>query len=108
MHIQAIEHIQLAMPRGQEDIARNFYSGLLNIPEIPKPPELAKRGGVWFENELVKIHLGIDPDFRPARKAHPGLIVRDLKSLVRNLRESGVAVSDAEPLPGYDHVYAAD
>jgi putative acetyltransferase len=107
-HIVGIDHIQLAMPTGQEDTARRFYSGLLNIPEVPKPPELAKRGGVWFENGLVKVHLGVDPNFHPAHKAHPGLLVRDLKALVLKLREAGVAVSEAEALPGYDHVYAAD
>jgi catechol 2,3-dioxygenase-like lactoylglutathione lyase family enzyme len=107
-HILGIDHIQLAMPAGQEDTARTFYSGLLNIPEVPKPPELDKRGGVWFENGLVKVHLGIDANFRPALKAHPGLLVRDLKALVCKLRESGIAVSEAEPLPGYDHVYTAD
>lgn len=108
VHIEGIDHIQLAMPAGQEDTAREFYSGLLNIPEALKPPELAKRGGVWFENGLVKVHLGVDPDFRPARKAHPGLLVRDLKALVQSLRESGIEVSEVESLPGYDHVYTAD
>ena len=107
-HVEGIDHIQLAMPPGQEDTARTFYSGLLNIPEVPKPPELAKRGGVWFENGFVKVHLGIDSDFHPARRAHPGLLVRNLRTLVRKLRESGVNVSEGEVLPGYDHVYTAD
>ena len=108
MQIEGIEHIQLAMPAGQEDAARKFYAGLLGIPEVPKPPELAKRGGAWFESRQVKVHLGIDPDFRPARKAHPGLLVRDLSILVRKLREAGVEVVEAEPLPGWTHVYIAD
>jgi catechol 2,3-dioxygenase-like lactoylglutathione lyase family enzyme len=108
MHIEGIEHIQLAMPAGQEDVARKFYSGLLGIPEVPKPPELAKRGGAWFESGRLKVHLGVDPDFRPARKAHPGLLVRDLSLLVRKLREAGVEVAEAEPLSGWAHVYTAD
>ena len=108
MQIETIEHIQLAMPAGQEDAARKFYSGLLEIPEVPKPPELARRGGVWFESGRLKVHLGVDPDFRPARKAHPGLLVRDLTSLVRKLRDAGVDVIQAEPLPGFAHVYVAD
>jgi catechol 2,3-dioxygenase-like lactoylglutathione lyase family enzyme len=108
MHIEAIEHIQLAMPRGQEDIARIFYSGLLQIPEVPKPPELAKRGGVWFERGTVRVHLGVDPEFRPARKAHPGLLVRDLTELVDKLRAAGIDVVAAEPLPGFNHVYISD
>jgi catechol 2,3-dioxygenase-like lactoylglutathione lyase family enzyme len=108
MQIEGIEHIQLAMPAGQEDAARSFYSGLLEIPEVPKPPGLVHRGGVWFESDRVKVHLGIDPDFRPARKAHPGLLVGNLRELVRKLRIAGLEVAEAEPLPGYDHVYIAD
>jgi catechol 2,3-dioxygenase-like lactoylglutathione lyase family enzyme len=108
MQIEGIEHIQLAMPAGQEETARKFYSGLLGIPETPKPPELAKRGGVWFEGGGVKIHLGVDPYFRPARKAHPGLLVRDLSTLVRRLRDAGIEVEEAEPLPNWAHVYIAD
>jgi catechol 2,3-dioxygenase-like lactoylglutathione lyase family enzyme len=108
MYIDGIEHIQLAMPAGQEDAARDFYSGLLGIPEVPKPPDLAKRGGVWFESDRVKVHLGIDPDFRAARKAHPGLLVRDLNELILKLRVAGIEVVEAEPLAGYSHVYIAD
>jgi catechol 2,3-dioxygenase-like lactoylglutathione lyase family enzyme len=108
MEIEGIEHIQLAMPAGQEDTARGFYSGLLEIPEVPKPADLAKRGGVWFESGQVKVHLGVDPDFRPARKAHPGLLVRNLRELVRRLRVAGIEVVEAEPLSGWDHVYIAD
>ena len=108
MQIEGIEHVQLAMPAGQENAARRFYSGLLEIPEVPKPPDLARRGGVWFENNRVKLHLGVEADFRPARKAHPALIVRNLSELVLRLRTAGVEVVEAEPLPGYDHVYIAD
>ena len=109
MRIEAIEHVQLAMPVGQEDAARRFYAGLLEIPEVPKPPELAKRGGVWFENGLLKVHLGVEADFRPAKKAHPAFLVRDLRALVSKLKNAGVEVKeDGEPVPGYDRVYIAD
>jgi catechol 2,3-dioxygenase-like lactoylglutathione lyase family enzyme len=108
MHIRAIEHVQLAMPAGQEETARRFYTGLLEIPEVPKPPELAKRGGVWFESGQVKVHLGVEADFRPARKAHAGLLIRNLAELLQKLRAAGVEVTEAEPLPGYNHVYVAD
>jgi len=81
MAIVGIEHVQLAMPAGREADAREFYSLLHGIPEIPKPPRLAHRGGAWFESGPVKIHLGVETDFRPARKAHPALLVRDLAAL---------------------------
>ena len=81
MQIERIHHIQLAMPAGQEVRARRFYSGLLRIPEVEKPAALASRGGVWFESENIKIHLGVEKDFRPARKAHPALLVEGLRDL---------------------------
>ena len=108
MRVVGIEHVQLAMPRGEEDRARAFYSGILGIPEIPKPPELAKRGGVWFESESLKLHLGVEAEFRPARKAHPALLVEDLRALVALLRERGIQVIDDEALEGFMRVYVAD
>jgi len=103
----AIDHVQLAMPPGGEDDARAFYGGLLGLSETPKPAALAKRGGVWFESGAVKLHLGVESDFRPARKAHPGLVVRDLGSLVARLRDAGVEVVD-DALAGYERVYVSD
>ena len=95
MHVIGIDHVQLAIPAGGENAAREFYARLLGIPEVPKPPALAKRGGAWFESDNLKVHLGVDPDFRPARKAHPGLLVRDLTALVRQLRSAGYDVEEA-------------
>lgn len=103
-----IDHVQLAMPPGGEQSARGFYSDVLGLPEKPKPPNLAKRGGCWFESDAVKIHLGVEPGFRPAKKAHPALLVTDLPSLVRRMSEAGVEIVDDEPLEGYDRVYAYD
>jgi catechol 2,3-dioxygenase-like lactoylglutathione lyase family enzyme len=108
MAIIGLHHIQLAMPIGGEESARNFYSGLLGIPEVSKPSELAKRGGAWFESASVRVHLGVEIDFRPARKAHPGILVRDLQLLVGRLRDAGYEVINGEPLEGYEHVYVSD
>lgn len=96
------------MPAGQEASAAAFYADLLGVPEVAKPPHLATRGGCWFESSTVKIHLGVDPDFRPARKAHPALLVTDLGSLVERLRAAGLAIGDDEPLDGFDRVYVDD
>jgi len=108
MSVVGIDHVQLAMPAGREEEARAFYAGLLGIPEVPKPAELARRGGAWFENGAVKVHLGVEAGFRPARKAHPALLVRDLRGLVLRLREAGAAIAEDEPLPGYDRIFTAD
>ena len=108
MPIEGIDHVQLAMPAGREEAAREFYCRLLGIPEVPKPPQLAKRGGAWFEKGELRIHLGVDPDFRPARKAHPGLRVRDLSALVATLRDAGYEVLEEAALGGVRRVFVAD
>ena len=108
MPIAAIDHVQLAMPPGMESAARDFYQGVLGIPEVPKPPHLAKRGGAWFEQGALKIHLGVEADFRPARKAHPALLVVDLECLIVRLKKHNVKVIEDDPLEGYLRVYVAD
>ena len=89
--ITGIEHVQLAMPAGDEAAARAFYGELLGLPELAKPAELAQRGGCWFEAPGVKVHLGVEADFRPAQKAHPALLVDDLAALITQLERAGVA-----------------
>ncbi len=108
MGIEAIDHVQLAMPAGGEPEAVAFYRDLLGVPHVPKPPHLAARGGCWFEGGGVKVHLGVEDDFRPARKAHPALLVSNLAGLVERLREHGAALRDDEPLDGYDRIYVDD
>jgi catechol 2,3-dioxygenase-like lactoylglutathione lyase family enzyme len=108
MQIMQIEHVQLAMPVGGEQLARRFYGDLLGIPEVAKPPDLAKRGGCWFERGSLKLHLGVEVEFRPARKAHVALLVEDLAALRRILGAADVAVKDDEPLPGYQRIYVND
>jgi catechol 2,3-dioxygenase-like lactoylglutathione lyase family enzyme len=108
MPIESLDHVQLAMPAGEEQAARKFYSGLLGVPEVQKPVHLAKRGGCWFENGRLKIHLGVDPEFRPARKAHPAFIVSGLVALVQRLRDAGHRVTSDESLAGYERRYVDD
>lgn len=108
MAIVGLDHVQLAIPAGGEPAARLFYGGLLGLDEVPKPPHLAARGGCWFERGAVKLHLGVDPDFRPARKAHLALLVDDLRALSGRLEAAGHAVRTDEPLDGYDRIFVDD
>lgn len=108
MTIIAIDHVQLAMPAGREQEARDFYSGLLGVPETPKPAELAARGGAWFELGTVKLHLGIENEFRPARKAHPGLLVDDLEALATRLRGAGFTLITDSAVPGQERYFVHD
>jgi catechol 2,3-dioxygenase-like lactoylglutathione lyase family enzyme len=106
--VHAIDHVQLAMPRGQEELARQFYAGVLGLTEVPKPANLAKRGGVWFEGGSLRVHLGVEAEFRSAKKAHPAFLVEGLEALVDHLKRSGVEPVTDEPLEGYDRVYVSD
>jgi catechol 2,3-dioxygenase-like lactoylglutathione lyase family enzyme len=95
-----IDHVQLAAPAGSEDEARHFYGALLGMQEIAKPPLLAARGGVWFTSGEVQIHIGIEADFRPARKAHPALRCSDYEGLLRRLCAAGIEVKEVNDIPG--------
>jgi len=108
MRIKEIEHVQLAMPPGKESEARTFYEGVLGIPEVPKPHNLAKRGGCWFVRDALKIRLGVENDFRAARKAHPALLVEDLPALKAMIKAAGYSFNTDEPLAGYDRIYVND
>jgi len=115
MALRAIHHVQLAMPRGGEDRARAFYSGFLGIPEVPKPEEMAARGGCWFEQGPLRIHLGVEDDFRPARKAHPAILVDDLLGMLPGLIQKmppglggGVRKSTVDVRPNGDASFYLD
>lgn len=108
MRIKEIDHIQLAMPCGREGKARAFYGGVLGIPEIQKPSNLAERGGCWFVRDTLKVHLGVEDNFRPARKAHPAFLVEDISALKRLLEAAGYSPKVDEPLEGYDRLYVDD
>lgn len=108
MPIRSLDHAQLAMPAGGEEAARKFYGRLLGIPEVPKPAPLAKRGGCWFERGAIRIHLGVDPEFRPARKAHLAFVVEDLAALCRVLDDAGHPARTGEPQDGLHRVYVDD
>jgi catechol 2,3-dioxygenase-like lactoylglutathione lyase family enzyme len=105
--VLSIEHVQLAMPEGHEDAAREFYERLLGIPEVPKPGHLAKRGGVWFERDGLKVHLGVDPNFSPATKAHPAFVVENLLPLAAKVTEAGYETIDGSVI-GWLRVYVRD
>jgi catechol 2,3-dioxygenase-like lactoylglutathione lyase family enzyme len=106
--ILGLDHVQLAMPAGQESAARAFYSGVLGLVEESKPPNLAPRGGVWFRGGNVRVHLGVDRDFHPARKAHPAILVRGLAELASRCADAGFVPVTDEPLAGFDRVYVFD
>jgi catechol 2,3-dioxygenase-like lactoylglutathione lyase family enzyme len=104
----SIDHVQLAMPRGKEQVAAAFYEEILGLERQPKPPVLAARGGCWFSNGSVTLHLGVEEGFRPARKAHPAVMVDDLDGLCEALMAQGHGVRFDEEIPGRRRCYVDD
>jgi catechol 2,3-dioxygenase-like lactoylglutathione lyase family enzyme len=104
----AFDHVQLAMPPGREADARAFYVGACGMTELPKPAELARRGGAWFASGALQLHLGAEPDFRPSAKAHPGLRCADLEGLLVRLRERGYEVTEDANVPGVRRAFTSD
>ncbi len=96
------------MPAGQEGAARAFYGDVLGLTEVPKPPDLAKRGGAWFERGDVRVHLGVEKNFRPARKAHIGFLVDGIATIIAECRRRGLEIVDGEPLDGFERIYVHD
>ena len=109
MKILSIDHIQLAIPAGQEEKARHFYVERLGFSEIPKPQALANRGGKWLQSGTVQLHLGVDLAFHPAPKAHPAFLVDDLDTWVARMRASGYEIDTSQPaLDGYKRAHIFD
>ena len=108
VRILNFDHVQLAMPVRQEDYAVAFYEGILGLKRVKKPAHLEKRGGCWFENDNIKLHLGTQIDFKPSKKAHVALLTDNLQELTQILLDSGYPVIDDEPLEGYLRIYTKD
>ena len=106
--LTAVDHVQLAAPAGCEDLLRAYYGDVLGMTEIPKPPVLAARGGCWFQAGAVQLHLGVEDDFRPARKAHPGLRVTGIEAYAARLGAKGARVVWDGDLPGHRRFYSED
>ncbi len=106
--VLAIDHIQLAAPAGCEEAARRFFGELLGLEEIPKPEPIRARGGVWFRVGAHELHIGVDPDFAPARKAHPGFRADDYDDVQERLRAAGVEFTDDHAIAGVRRCFVAD
>jgi diadenosine tetraphosphate (Ap4A) HIT family hydrolase len=106
--VYALHHVQLAMPHGREDDARQFFGAVLGMQETAKPPPLAGRGGVWFRAGDLELHLGVQEPFAPATKAHPGIMTDDLDALRARLADAGIDVTPDDNLPGFRRFYVND
>ena len=107
MPVRRIDHILIAMPPVAKT-RQAFYHGILGLDEKVKPPQLAVRGGCWFESEHLQVHLGVEKNFIPARKAHPAFIVDDLAAMITKAMQAGFKVTAAEPIEGCDRRHIDD
>lgn len=105
---KGLHHVQLVIPPGAEELCREFWGGILGMTELTKPPELAARGGCWFRGGALEVHLGVEEDFRPNKKAHPGILVSSLQAVAKRLEEQGVEVVWDDNFPGHHRFYASD
>ena len=108
MAVLALDHVQLAMPDGGDVSARAFYEGILGLPQVPRPASLVDRPGAWFSNGAVHIHIGVEADFRAAKKAHPALVVDDLADLVSRLEQAGAPIRHDVEANGYQRLHTED
>jgi catechol 2,3-dioxygenase-like lactoylglutathione lyase family enzyme len=108
LRVARLDHIQITAPEGCEPAAREFYGALLGLPEIEKPAPLRSRGGCWFQCGAQQLHIGVERDFRPAKKAHPAFVARDLEELRHTLLAAGVKVTDDHALPNTRRFFAED
>lgn len=107
MSVVGLDHVQIAIPAGGEDQARGFYAGLLGMTEVPKPANLSP-SGCWFVAGSVALHIGVDPDFRAAAKAHPAFLVDNLEGLRARLEAAGRPIRDDKPVKGYARFFTQD
>lgn len=106
--LTGIDHIQIAAPPQSEEQARGFYGELLGMKEIPKPENLQARGGCWFKCGVQEVHIGIQSDFTPAKKAHPGFTVHALEPLKSRLAMAGYNISEEPPIAGRARFFTHD
>ena len=108
MAILSIDHVQIAIPIASEDRARAFYSGILGFTEVPKPAEMAERKSIWFVAGGVNLHLGLEPDFHPARRAHPAFVVTGLDAIVAACERAGLPTKPDTSFNGLRRIHVFD
>ena len=106
--LRAIDHVQIAIPVGGEERARPFWRDLLGMIEVPKPAEMAKRGGAWFEAPGIKVHLGVEQDFRANVKAHVAFEVDDVADIAARAQAAGYETRSNDELDGFERVFIFD
>ena len=102
MTILGLHHAQITLPRGAETQGRQFYCGVLGLPEVEKPESLQGRGGFWLQVGQQQVHVGVEDDVeRTKTKAHLAYQVNDIEIWRKRLQENGAEIGDSIPLEGF-------
>jgi catechol 2,3-dioxygenase-like lactoylglutathione lyase family enzyme len=104
----SLHHVQVSCPAGGEQAAREFYGELLGLVEVRKPPDLVGRGGAWFRGDGYELHVGVESEFVPARKAHPAFVLDDLDACARRMEAASIDITWDDKLPGYRRFHLFD
>ncbi|GIP34680.1 VOC family protein [Paenibacillus sp. J2TS4] len=97
--IKRLDHVQVCIPVGKEEVARSFYGGLLGLREIPKPESLIPNGGLWYEIGDIQLHIGVEQMDNEQSKRHPAFEVENLDKIREYLEQHGVITQDEKPIP---------
>lgn len=108
MPILSLDHVQVAIPVGGEARARKFYAGILGFTEVDKPLAMAGRNSIWFVAGPVNLHLGIEPDFHAAKRAHPAFIVDGLNEILVACERAGLTTRPDTSFSGFRRVHVFD
>jgi len=108
MTVLGFDHVQLAYPPGGEAAARRFYGEVLGLPEVPKPADMAARGGMWFQAGPVQLHLGVEEGMRPSAKMHPALRVVGIADYIARLTAAGCEWKPGSEIPGVQRGHTRD
>jgi hypothetical protein len=103
-----IDHIQLAAPKGCEVVVRDFWGAKIGLTEIEKPESLQGRGGCWFEFGNQQLHIGVEEDFQPAKKAHPAFVVKNLEAFQMHVEKNGIQTKEDAPIDGRNRFFISD
>ena len=106
--VRHLDHVQLAIPAGGEDAARAFFVDVLGFREVEKPEPMKARGGCWFESGGAMLHLGVDPQFIPAKKAHPAFLVEHFQALEATLLAAGYEFDRSDEMEGVERAFTHD
>jgi len=105
---ERLDHVQIAAPYNGESKARAFYKDILGFEEVEKPASLRRNGSAWFRSGSVELHVGIEADFQPARKAHPAIRVKQIEALKIHLQACDITIKEDHQLPGANRFYVDD